>query len=171
MEEKRDRQKLKKQIWLELVKDWPWRLRGPVGMCPLWCEGGKRIWAASPSLLWSHSSQRYSSAPPWWHSKSRWFPPQSQVWMGIQAKIFLLPLWTLLCLALELFVFAEWTWPSVTINPTMKKRCFCFSQCHYVLLGWHLRERKKAESNNTQHQGWKSRGEASIPHTFLQLAT
>ena len=46
--------------------------------------------------------------------------------MGILAKIFLLPLSIQSRLSLELFVFAEWTWPSVTITQLWKRDAFIF---------------------------------------------
>lgn len=114
------------------------------------------------SLLGSHSFQhRYSSAPPN-TCPCRLFSFQSQLRInGDPGKFFLLHLSTLLCLSLELFVFAEWTWPSVIVTQLWKRDAFIFSPCHFVLPGWHLKEEKRQKA--TTNSIGDEKGEAKLP--------
>lgn len=66
-------------------------------------------------------------------------------------------------------VFITWAiclcWMNMTIcycNSTMKKGCFYFSLCHFVLLGWHLKEEKKRQKATTNGIS-DEKGEAKLP--------
>lgn len=93
--------------------------------------------------------------------KSRLLSFQSQLRMGILAKTFLLHLSNLRRLSLELFVFAERTWPSVTITRLWRRDALIFP---YVILScWGDTSRKKKRQKATTNGISDEKGESRLP--------
>lgn len=81
---------------------------------------------------------------------------------GDPGKSFLLHLSTLVCLPPELFVFAEWTWPSVTVTQLWKRDAF-ISPPHATLYCSGDTSRKKKRQKATTNGIGDEKGEAKLP--------
>lgn len=81
-------------------------------------------------------------------------------------KSFLLYLSTLLCLPPELFVFAEWTWPSVTVTQLWKRDAFIFPRATLYCSGDTSRKKKGRKQQQTASVMKRERLSFHSSHVF-----